>query len=107
MNPEAAIRKVEMPKWSSKLVTVVIVMGGVVLLYVDGAVAASLTQTNAGFSKAVPIVYLIPAVGLPVAVARQSLGSRGSRWAATRRAALASIAMNIAVLPYVLLVLSV
>ena len=32
---------------------------------------------------------------------------RGSGWTATRRAALVSIAMNIAVLPYTLLVLSV
>lgn len=91
MNPEAAIPKVEMPKWSSKLVTVVIVMGGVVLLYVDGAVAASLTETNVGLSKAVPIVYLIAAVGLPVGVARRSLAWRGSRWSATRRAALARL----------------
>jgi hypothetical protein len=107
MNVEAAIRRVEMPKWPSRLVTVVIVIGGVVLLLLNGAVAVSVTQTNAGLSKAVPIVYLIAAVGFPVGVARQSLAWRGSRWAATRHAALASIAMNIAVLPYVLLVLSV
>jgi hypothetical protein len=106
MNVETSIQKVEMTKWPSKLVTVLIAIGGVVLLYFNGAVAASLTQTNVGLSKALPIVFLIVAVGLPVVVARQSLRSRGSRWAATRRAALASSAMNIAVLPYALLVLS-
>ena len=107
MNVQAVIRNVEMPKWPSKLLTVVIVLAGVVLLYFDGAVAASLTQTNVGLSKAVPIVYLIAAVGLPAGVAGRSLRSRGSGWTATRRAALVSIAMNIAVLPYNLLVLSV
>ena len=51
MNVQAAIQKVEMPKWPSKLLTVVMVLVGAVLLYIDGAVAASLTQTNVGLSK--------------------------------------------------------
>lgn len=95
-----------MHTWPSKLLTVVIVAVGVALLYFDGVVAASLTQTNVGLSKAAPIAYLIAAVGIPVGVARRSLQSQGSRWPATRRAALVSIAMNIAVLPYAVAVLA-
>jgi hypothetical protein len=107
MNSEAAIQQPPIHAWPSKLLTVVIVAVGVALLYFDGVLAASLTQTNVGLSKAAPIAYLVAAVGIPVAVARRSLLSQGSRWAATRRAALVSIAMNIVVLPYVVLVLSI
>jgi hypothetical protein len=106
MNGEIAIQQARIHGWPSKLLTVMIVAVGLALLCFDGVVAASLTQTNVGLSKAVPIAYLIAAVGVPVGVGQRSLRSQGSRLAAVQHAALASIAMNIAVLPYVVLVLS-
>jgi hypothetical protein len=107
MNDAAAIQQPPINAWPSKLLTAVIAALGIALLSLDGLVAASLTQTSAGFWRAAAIAYLIAAVGVPVGVGRRSLRSQGSRWAAVKHAALASIAMNIAVLPYVILVLSV
>ena len=68
MNSEAAIQQAPMPTWPSRLLTVVTVAVGVVLLSFDGLVAASLTQTSAGLSRAAAIAYLIAAVGVPVGV---------------------------------------
>jgi len=95
-----------MPKWPSKLLTVVTVTFGAALLYLDGAVAVSLTLTSAGFWRATVIAYLIAAVAIPAGVVRQSLRSKDSRWEVTRRTAIVSIAMNLAVLPVALIVLS-
>jgi hypothetical protein len=106
MNVQAAIEELQMPKWPSKLLTVVIVAVGVLLLYFDGAVAVSLTLTYAGLWEVVPIVYLFAAVGIPIGVARRSRQTQ-DHWNAIRRAALVSVAMNLAVLPYVVLTLSV
>ena len=106
MSGEVAIQQAPMPTWPTKVLTVVIVGVGVLLLYIDGAVAASLTQTYRGLWKIVPIVYLFAAVGIPIGVARRSR-QRKDRWTAIRRAALVSIAMNLAVSPYVVLTLSV
>ena len=88
MNGEVAIPQAPMPRWPAKFLTVVIMAVGAVLLYVDGVVAASLTQTNVGFTKATPIAYLVAALGIPIGVALRSRRSQGSTWTATRRAAL-------------------
>jgi len=57
--------------------------------------AVSLIQTNVGLFKAASAAYLPAEVAVPVLVARRSLGSRSTLSQAVRRAAVASVAVNL------------
>lgn len=101
MVEQAAIdpQKVGVP---SKILTVILVVAGAFVLYVGLAIVASLVVTTVGAFRAVPAAYLVAAIGVPILVTVRSIRSSKEPWRATRHAAIASLTMNLVLVPVVL-----
>jgi uncharacterized membrane protein len=86
----------------SKALTIIVVCAASWLLYVGLPLATSLVITTSGAYKAYPATYLLLALLVPAFLAVRSHGKGKELWKLTRSAALASVTVNLVVLPIVL-----